>query len=84
MFLSKIGHLTEKVFDKRQNNLDLSLELEKLFSFLNLYPTWIEFDCPDVFVAAKRHASDENIKFCLIFQIITICNFNHMLYTIME
>jgi hypothetical protein len=36
--------------------------LEKLFSFLNLHPTRIEFDSPDVFVAVSRRAIDENIK----------------------
>jgi hypothetical protein len=48
MFFSKNGHSTEKVFEKRLNNLNSSFELEKLFSFLNLHPTRIEFDCPDV------------------------------------
>jgi hypothetical protein len=37
---------------------------------LNLHPTRIEFDCPDVFVAARHRAPVENIKF------------NHILYTI--
>jgi hypothetical protein len=35
-FFSKKGHLTEKVFDKRYNNLDSSLDSEKIFLFLNL------------------------------------------------
>jgi hypothetical protein len=49
---------------------------------LNLHPTRIEFDCPDVFVAARCRTPDENIKFSLIFQFISICYLNHILYTI--
>jgi hypothetical protein len=60
---SKNGNLTEKVFDLRYNNLGSSLEPEKLFSFLNLHPTRIEFDCPDVVVTARRRDPDKNIKF---------------------
>jgi hypothetical protein len=40
-----------------------SRESEKLFLFLNLHPTRKEFDCPDVFIAARRRAPDENSKF---------------------